>query len=359
MKKIVLVVIGLMAVSNAIAAADVTVITEDTVLSDSGAYDDILVVRDNAVVDITITTVYAGTLYVLDSATVNITFAGPGSNAFIDYINTYDSSTINISSVGLEIDPVRCRILQCYGNSAVNINNATIEDLVLYGHSVANLDPGMAGGGYLTDDSTLNMMENCWDLHPYDSYHGYLGISISAEDNSTVNLYGKDLIAVPYGGKSDYDNYGFVEGTSATGVPFELFLQHSDDSTYSHINLHDNPPAATMESLGAITVSTFSYKKGKSLGTDTLQVAGQIVFQDDTIDLSVLDISLVWGADIIKIESGCIAKVKDKKIYRINKTTAPTVTGTINLESDTYVLSVKKASFAAKVGSEKFTFTFE
>ena len=223
MKKMLLVFIGCFICSFALAEPVYT-IREDTVLPENYSFGGIVSIYGSP----------------SDLTKVQI------QSADINFINAYDAEVINY---GGDVE-----MWYAYRNSLIKLYGGKIGWLKSMASSYVTIDGGSVREGIISEDnSEISIIDgDSYWLRSYDdSIINLRGASLGfmgAHDESTINVYGYDLIKTSYGGRG----YGYVKGRWEEGGYFNIPFFDSD--THTHVVLHEIPEPVTisMFALGGI-----------------------------------------------------------------------------------------------------------
>ena len=165
------------------------------------------------------------------------------SGGSVDYISTFDSSTLNMSGGLAEVGAFETSTINISGGSLFSGANA------YDGGTVNLLDCDYSIDLRVYESGTGNMFGGtveyliAGDFGTLDLYGGVVTDSLGAWESSIVNVYGYDLDKTTIGGIYGYGQVsGFFMDDSAFTIDF------STPQTYSHVNLV--PESGTLILLG-------------------------------------------------------------------------------------------------------------
>ena len=153
-------------------------------------------------------------------------------SADISFIIAYDAEVINYDG--------DVEMWYAYRNSLIKLYGGKIGWLKSMDSSYVTIDGGSVREGIISEDnSEISIIDGdsywlrSWD----DSIINLRGASLGfmgAHDESTINVYGYDLIKTSYGGRG----YGYVRGKWEEGGYFNIPFFDSD--THTHVVLHES-----------------------------------------------------------------------------------------------------------------------
>ena len=180
--------------------------------------------------------VYDGIVRVYDSATGSNTLQV--QSGYINFLTGFDNS--NIINYGSGVN-------MCYArnNSTISIYGGEAGWLHTFDSSLAIIDGGSVREGIISENySQIDIVDGSsyWlrsfgnsEINLYNATLGFMG----AHEESVINVYGYDLYKASTGG----NGYGYVAGTWSGGTSF--YIPFFDEGTYDNVILHVVPaPAA-------------------------------------------------------------------------------------------------------------------
>ena len=173
------------------------------------------------------------------------------SGGSVDYISTFDSSTLNMSGGLAEVGAFETSTINISGGSLFSGANA------YDGGTVNLLDCDYSIDLRVYESGTGNMFGGtveyliAGDFGTLDLYGGVITDSLGAWESSLVNVHGYDLYKTTIGG---IYGYGQVSGFYLDDKPFTIDFYNAE--TYSHVNLIPEPSTLVLMGFGVLVSRT-------------------------------------------------------------------------------------------------------
>jgi hypothetical protein len=178
--------------------------------------------NDGTIVDMSGGHIYEA-VYTYNSSILNVTGGSMG------YLVSLESSTANMSNGDVYT-------IGAWDNATVNFSgNANAANFYACNYGTLNMIGGVVQRIGATDSGVINI------------YGGYISDCLGVSSTSIANVYGHDLIKMPFGGSY---GYGQVSGFWNNNKPFTIDLSGPD--TYSRINLVPEPSTLFLLGIGCL-----------------------------------------------------------------------------------------------------------